>query len=228
MTLLPIDEPALGRYVAERLGLTWTCHDDPYSLGLDALAGLAVRRNPKRAHLVVSTVLAKHVPGSAFGRYAVLGCCWRLGSPTCWRLPIPRSTVSSAAPGASSALRRPRPVWDTWSRTGSPAPTTCTRRGARTRTATTAAGFDEEHSHAVGHHLQPPLRAARRRPAAGAGRRRADHRDDGAELHRRAARAAPAVALCPRDPARPASGSRRALLSPRAPPSSASPSTWCR
>lgn len=30
--------------------------------GLDALVGLALRRNPRRAHLLVSTVLGKHVP----------------------------------------------------------------------------------------------------------------------------------------------------------------------
>ena len=31
-------------------------------LGVDELVGIALRRNPKRAHLLVSTVLAKHVP----------------------------------------------------------------------------------------------------------------------------------------------------------------------
>ncbi|QDY80862.1 phosphoribosyltransferase [Streptomyces qinzhouensis] len=48
-----------GRWVAERLGV-----------GLDgdaelrSLLGLALRRNPKRAHLLVSNVLGKHVPQS--------------------------------------------------------------------------------------------------------------------------------------------------------------------
>ncbi|MCW2751813.1 MAG: phosphoribosyl transferase family protein, partial [Aeromicrobium sp.] len=61
MTDVHVEGPALGRFVAERLGVGWTVRADPYGLGLDALAGLALRRNPKRAQLIVSTVLAKHI-----------------------------------------------------------------------------------------------------------------------------------------------------------------------
>ncbi|MFD0429014.1 phosphoribosyltransferase domain-containing protein [Streptomyces zhihengii] len=56
-----------GSWVAERLGV-----------GLDGderlpeLLGLALRRNPKRAHLLVSNVLGKHVPQSP-------GLVWRTG-----------------------------------------------------------------------------------------------------------------------------------------------------
>lgn len=46
-----------GHWVADRLGITLT--GGP---ALPALLGLAVRDNPKRAHLLVSTVLGKHVP----------------------------------------------------------------------------------------------------------------------------------------------------------------------
>jgi hypothetical protein len=48
-----------GRWVAERLGVRLTGDDS-----LTGLLGLALRRNPKRAHLLVSNVLGKHVPQS--------------------------------------------------------------------------------------------------------------------------------------------------------------------
>ncbi|MGW1956402.1 phosphoribosyltransferase [Streptomyces sp. NPDC001920] len=46
-----------GSWVAERLGVQLEGDD-----GLRDLLGLALRRNPKRAHLLVSNVLGKHVP----------------------------------------------------------------------------------------------------------------------------------------------------------------------
>ncbi|MCD0451091.1 phosphoribosyltransferase family protein [Actinocorallia sp. API 0066] len=51
-----------GAWVASRLSLTLTSHATPVGLTLPDLVGLAVRRNPRRAHLLVSTVLGKHVP----------------------------------------------------------------------------------------------------------------------------------------------------------------------
>ncbi|WP_431033157.1 phosphoribosyltransferase [Streptomyces sp. P6-2-1] len=48
-----------GSWVAERLGVRLS--GDP---GIEELLGLALRRNPKRAHLLVSHVLGKHVPRS--------------------------------------------------------------------------------------------------------------------------------------------------------------------
>ncbi|MFJ8464892.1 phosphoribosyltransferase [Streptomyces swartbergensis] len=48
-----------GSWVAERLGVELVGDD-----GLTDLLGLALRRNPKRAHLLVSNVLGKHVPQS--------------------------------------------------------------------------------------------------------------------------------------------------------------------
>jgi hypothetical protein len=45
-----------GRWVADRLGV------ELRGEGLRELLGLAIRRNPKRAHLLVSNVLGKHVP----------------------------------------------------------------------------------------------------------------------------------------------------------------------
>lgn len=46
-----------GSWVAERLGVGLTGDE-----ALTGLLGLALRRNPKRAHLLVSNVLGKHVP----------------------------------------------------------------------------------------------------------------------------------------------------------------------
>src|SRR5436190_24253628 len=48
-----------GQWVAERLGVSLSGGDK-----LTDLLGLALRRNPKRAHLLVSNVLGKHVPQS--------------------------------------------------------------------------------------------------------------------------------------------------------------------
>ncbi|TNY35763.1 phosphoribosyltransferase family protein [Thermomonospora catenispora] len=51
-----------GTWVAERLGVRLTDVDRPLGVGLTDLVGLAIRRNPRRAHLLVSAVLGKHVP----------------------------------------------------------------------------------------------------------------------------------------------------------------------
>lgn len=48
-----------GEWVSDRLGLTLETHS---GRDLRKLVGVAVRRNPRRAHLLVSTVLGKHVP----------------------------------------------------------------------------------------------------------------------------------------------------------------------
>lgn len=50
-----------GGFVADQLDVA--VHSDPASaVAIEDLVGLALRRNPKRAHLLVSQVLAKHVP----------------------------------------------------------------------------------------------------------------------------------------------------------------------
>jgi hypothetical protein len=58
-TIVPAHE--LG-WVAELLDLQLIVHDDQLGGGLDRLAGLALRRNPRRAHLLVSRLLGKHLP----------------------------------------------------------------------------------------------------------------------------------------------------------------------
>lgn len=60
-----------GSWVAERLGVELAGDDR-----LTDLLGLALRRNPKRAHLLVSNVLGKHVPQSpsvVYGQGVALG-----------------------------------------------------------------------------------------------------------------------------------------------------------
>ncbi|WP_267244412.1 phosphoribosyltransferase [Streptomyces sp. PR69] len=53
-----------GSWVAERLGVALAADGTgaPGAPRLEELLGLALRRNPKRAHLLVSNVLGKHVP----------------------------------------------------------------------------------------------------------------------------------------------------------------------
>ncbi len=142
MTAPPL--PDLRSVVEAGLGVSWQVEHDVYGGGVDALAGLALRDNPRRAQLVVSRVLGKHLPvAPSLAREAaealaaqvlslvpgladplVLGCC-----ETATAL---GGTVAEALPGALAlaTTRRPEP--------GLPV----------------VAGFDEEHSHAVAHALQ--------------------------------------------------------------------------
>ena len=154
-----------GRWVSDRLGVELT--GDP---ALSALVGMALRRNPKRAHLLVSTVLGKHVPTDpriVYGAGRLLGA-----------LVADRLTGTSSAAGALGSLvaalsgGTPMPVL--------PAATvpavvlgyaeTATGLGHAVADALTApylhstrrddggprfGSFSEEHSHASGHLLLP-------------------------------------------------------------------------
>ncbi|GAA2276280.1 phosphoribosyltransferase [Streptomyces ruber] len=65
-----------GTWVAERLGVELAGDDGAGGDRLRGLLGLALRRNPKRAHLLVSNVLGKHVPQSpsvVYGHGVALG-----------------------------------------------------------------------------------------------------------------------------------------------------------
>jgi Phosphoribosyl transferase/TRSP domain C terminus to PRTase_2 len=65
-----------GSWVAERLGLSLGTTYSAFGLELTDLVGLAVRCNPRRAQLLVSTVLGKHVPTDprlVYGSGALLG-----------------------------------------------------------------------------------------------------------------------------------------------------------
>lgn len=54
--------PDLGAWVREQFGVALRTVSSPVGLQIAELVGLALRRNPRRAHLLVSTVLGKHIP----------------------------------------------------------------------------------------------------------------------------------------------------------------------
>ncbi|GAA2134335.1 phosphoribosyltransferase [Arthrobacter humicola] len=62
MKQLSTDAPWSGGYVRDALGVDVASDQSRSLLPVSALVGLALRRNPKRSHLLVSRVLAKHVP----------------------------------------------------------------------------------------------------------------------------------------------------------------------
>ncbi|MFF1291831.1 MULTISPECIES: phosphoribosyltransferase [unclassified Streptomyces] len=131
-----------GTWVAERLGVELLGDDT-----LTDLLGLALRRNPKRAHLLVSNVLGKHVPQSpsvVYGHGLTLGRRVRdlLGAEEAARAVVLGYAETATGLGHSVAdgvglapylhsTRRPVPG------------------------VATAGGFEESHSHATSHLLLP-------------------------------------------------------------------------
>ncbi|CAL9445453.1 hypothetical protein SUDANB176_02332 [Streptomyces sp. enrichment culture] len=130
-----------GSWVAERLGVELIGDDR-----LTELLGLALRRNPKRAHLLVSHVLGKHVPQSpsvVYGHGFALGRRVRelLGDEAGRAVVLGYAETAtglghSVADGLGLApylhsTRRPVPG------------------------VATAGGFEESHSHATSHLLLP-------------------------------------------------------------------------
>ncbi|MEV0981736.1 phosphoribosyltransferase [Streptomyces sp. NPDC049915] len=130
-----------GTWVAERLGI------ELVGDGLTELLGLALRRNPKRAHLLVSHVLGKHVPQSpsvVYGSGLALGRRVRelLGADEAGRAVVLGYAETATGLGHSVAdglgtapclhsTRRPVPG------------------------VARAGGFEESHSHATTHLLLP-------------------------------------------------------------------------
>lgn len=130
-----------GAWVTERLGV----HLDA---GLHELLGLALRRNPKRAHLLVSTVLGKHVPQRPT---VVLGAGRTLGARVRELLGADAAARSAVLGFAETATGLGLTVAHAM---GSRLPALhSTRRpvpGVRR-----FGGFEEEHSHATSHLLLP-------------------------------------------------------------------------
>ncbi|GGK53799.1 phosphoribosyltransferase [Nocardia camponoti] len=123
----------------------WRVHDTlPLELSLDQLVEPGLRRNPRRAHLLVSTVLGKHIPTDP---RLVLGAGVRLAGMVEGALDSDDCVVLGFAETATSlghivaaelrarcylhSTRRPHPE------------------------AVTVTGFEEGHSHATSHLLQP-------------------------------------------------------------------------
>ncbi|WP_406469924.1 phosphoribosyltransferase domain-containing protein [Streptomyces hirsutus] len=130
-----------GSWVAERLGVELAGDDR-----LTGLLGLALRRNPKRAHLLVSHVLGKHVPQSpavVYGHGLALGRRVRelLGEQA------HRAVVlgyAETATGLGHSVADGLGVAPCLHSTRRPVPGVAT-----------AGGFEESHSHATSHLLLP-------------------------------------------------------------------------
>ncbi|MGW6733141.1 phosphoribosyltransferase [Streptomyces sp. NPDC055013] len=131
-----------GSWVAERLGVQLVGDD-----GLTQMLGLALRRNPKRAHLLVSNVLGKHVPQSpsvVYGAGFALGLRVRdlLGPEEAARAVVLGYAETATGLGHSVA-----------DGVGLAPYLHSTRRPVAG--VARAGGFEESHSHATSHLLLP-------------------------------------------------------------------------
>ncbi|MFD5100181.1 phosphoribosyltransferase [Streptomyces albidochromogenes] len=137
-----------GSWVAERLGVELVGDGgDQGPGGLRDLLGLALRRNPKRAHLLVSNVLGKHVPqlpSRVYGAGFALGRRLRelLGDEAAARAVV--LGYAETATGLGHAVA---------DGVGSAPYLHSTRRPVEG--VATAGGFEESHSHATSHLLLP-------------------------------------------------------------------------
>ncbi|MFV0136240.1 phosphoribosyltransferase [Streptomyces sp. HMX87] len=131
-----------GSWVAERLGVELTGDDR-----LTGLLGLALRRNPKRAHLLVSQVLGKHVPQSPA---VVHGHGLALGRRVRELLGAEEAASAVVLGYAETATGLGHSVADGL------APAACLHSTRRPVAGVAqAGGFEESHSHATSHLLLP-------------------------------------------------------------------------
>ena len=137
---------------------------------LPELLGLALRRNPKRAHLLVSNVLGKHVPQRPARGLRRRPTARAAGARACWatRRPPGRSSSATPRPPPASATRvadglgaRALPALHPPAGAGRGARRAASRRSTATPPPTCCC---------------PRTRTARRGRPAGAGRRRVLHR----------------------------------------------------
>ncbi|MFG3257799.1 phosphoribosyltransferase [Streptomyces sp. NPDC048172] len=135
-----------GAWVTERLGVRLSGE------GTDRLLGLALRRNPKRAHLLVSTLLGKHVPQRPM---VVLGAGARLGRRVRDLLGDAEADRAVVLGYAETATALGHSVADGLGRgPGGAAPYLHSTRRPVAGVAPVG-GFEEEHSHASSHLLLP-------------------------------------------------------------------------
>ncbi|AZQ34430.1 phosphoribosyltransferase [Streptomyces cyaneochromogenes] len=131
-----------GSWVAERLGVQLVGDDE-----LTGMLGLALRRNPKRAHLLVSNVLGKHVPQSPS---VVYGAGFALGRRVRELLGAEEAGAAVVLGYAETATGLGHSVADGL---GAAPYLHSTRRPVPG--VATAGGFEESHSHATSHLLLP-------------------------------------------------------------------------
>lgn len=134
--------PWTGTWVAERLGVELVGDER-----LTGMLGLALRRNPKRAHLLVSNVLGKHVPQSpsvVHGQGVALGRRVRelLGTDEARRAVV--LGYAETATGLGHSVADGVGVAPYLHSTRRPVPGVAA-----------AGGFEESHSHATSHLLLP-------------------------------------------------------------------------
>ncbi|MER5474186.1 phosphoribosyltransferase [Streptomyces sp. NPDC002685] len=138
----PDDAVWTGSWVAERLGVELVGDE-----GLSGLLGLALRRNPKRAHLLVSNILGKHVPQSPS---VVHGHGFALGRRVRELLGTDEARAAVVLGYAETATGLGHSVADG---VGVAPYLHSTRRPVRG--VRRAGGFEESHSHATSHLLLP-------------------------------------------------------------------------
>ncbi|MFG2548427.1 phosphoribosyltransferase [Streptomyces sp. NPDC048581] len=131
-----------GSWVAERLGVQLVGDDE-----LTEMLGLALRRNPKRAHLLVSNVLGKHVPQSPS---VVYGAGLALGRRVRELLGAEEAAGAVVLGYAETATGLGHSVADG---IGLAPYLHSTRRPVAG--VARAGGFEESHSHATSHLLLP-------------------------------------------------------------------------
>ncbi|KMS73441.1 phosphoribosyltransferase [Streptomyces viridochromogenes] len=131
-----------GSWVAERLGVQLVGDDE-----LTQMLGLALRRNPKRAHLLVSHVLGKHVPQSPS---VVYGAGYALGRRVRELLGADEAARAVVLGYAETATGLGHSVADG---VGDAPYLHSTRRPVAG--VARAGGFEESHSHATSHLLLP-------------------------------------------------------------------------
>ncbi len=93
------DAPWTGSYVRDALGVDVAPDPDRSVLPVQSLIGVALRRNPKRAHLLVSRVLGKHVPTEP-GIVSAAG--WLLGLMVRRELEPESGPEAAGGPGAAA------------------------------------------------------------------------------------------------------------------------------
>ncbi|RCH69353.1 phosphoribosyltransferase [Streptomyces sp. SDr-06] len=131
-----------GTWVAERLGVELVGDER-----LSGLLGLALRRNPKRAHLLVSNVLGKHVPQSP-------SVVWRAGYELGVRVGELLGAEAAARAVVLGYAETATGLGHSVADGLALAPFLhSTRRPVRGVAA--AGGFEESHSHATSHLLLP-------------------------------------------------------------------------
>ncbi len=167
-------------WAERRLGIELASSPGPLGLRLEHLVSLAVRRNPRRAHLLVSTVLGKHRPtdpdvvrGAALllGRLVAQALGDAVGDAVLEAAGARLLSAIRGEPGAAADLATAHPVdrphdllvigyAETATALGQTVADaldadylSSTRRDLLSAVA--GAGFEEEHSHATSHRLLP-------------------------------------------------------------------------